>query len=689
MENLDWGVTLFLSNLFRFKQTVCLISEDRLVPTYREVPMADSDKGYEFLLGAYDALKSDIIRWIPEVNRRALEWDMVQLKRLAVNRGQRYLTIDLPEFGKAFEASLCSGHLPPTSVPGFGRNRCVKGRLDRRPRLFWALLSRVFTCRSNLKTDPCALSILFIRQLCYLFKKLKGDCSEKYKFTTIKEFFEVEKQLVGPTLDWEDPIATFHGNPRLLVDFCDLSHRGKLQTGPPDGEPLVSIQHLGALQRVCDTLIGRVTPDVDIQSLQGRHGPGSVSDAGLQADKYLFPTWPDKLQSLFPYDWHVSSNLMVDGHTPHNGPVFSKLICVPKTHKAPRLIASEPTCNQWIQQAVAKVVLESLERWEIPQSVDIKNQSLNQEKARLASLGHLATIDLNSASDRLSCHTVERVFRGNPSLLACFMACRTPLLVNTVDKKFPSEILLKKFAMMGSALTFPVQTFTFLCLAISSVLYVRKLPIKLSTISKVLSEIGVYGDDIIVPVDSAQALVNLMDDLGLKVNTSKSFWTGLFRESCGADWYNGANVTPCYIRADFDPTKPGTAWSVIEVSNNLYKAGLWELCSYVTNRVPRRLLLRLPIEDGSIALKGLFSFMGVRLYHLKSRWSSEYHRTEYRVAQLLGIIGTKAPEGIARLRRYFTEIPGPDIVWNPRIYEREVPVLRERYAPLYGGALSP
>lgn len=647
--------------------------------------MATPENGREFLLGAYRALYQDAIRWIPELNRKSLEWDQIQLERLVESRGQRFFTIDLPEFGKAFEAALNSGSLGDISVPGFGRLRCKRRPKDKRPRLFWAFLSRVLSSGRHLRENPCSLSIFFIRQLCYLFKKIKGECSDEFKFATIREFFSIEAELRAPTLDWEEPVACFNTDDLLMVSFNDLPHRGDVSDKPADDISDSSDPCLGVLQRVCDTLVGRLIPDIDPSTLRGNHGPGSVSDAKFSDDKYIFPTWPDKLQSLFPYDWHASTNLMDDGECPNNGEVYSKLICVPKTQRGPRLIASEPTSHQWIQQAVASVILDSLRKWKIPQAVSIRDQSLNQQKAHRASLGGLATIDLSSASDRLSCYVVERVFRRNPKLLACFMACRTRLLINRIDKKLPGELLLKKFAMMGSALTFPVQTFSFLCMAISSVLYVRNIRPSLRGIESVLDEIAVYGDDIIVPVDSAPALIDLLDRLGLKVNVNKSHWNGKFRESCGTDWYDGENVTPIYIRSDFDPTSPGTAWSVIEVSNNLYKAGLWELCSYVSSRVPYKLLLKLPVEDGSIAIKGLFSFMGVKLNHLKSRWNASLHRTEYRTVLLKGRIGNGVPDGIARLRRYFTERPGPGICWDPRLCEREVPILREKFLPAYSG----
>jgi len=305
--------------------------------------------------------------------------------------------------------------------------------------------------------------------------------------------------------------------------------------------------------------------------------------------------------------------------------------------------------------------------------------------ARIASFGGSATIDLSAASDRLTCYVVERAFRKRPDILSAMMACRTPLLSNAIDKKHPKLLKLKKFAMMGSALTFPVQSFVFFCISVASVLWVRGLQVTGENIKLVLPEVTVYGDDIIVPVDSVQVLVQSLTALALKVNSGKSFWTGKFTESCGTDWYDGECVTPCYIRSDFDPAHPSSLSTVVETSNNFYEKGLWEVSDYLTCRIPYRLRLKLAIEDGSVAIKGLFSFMGVQLDHLRKRFNKTLFRWEYKVVNMVAQLDAPRPDGIDRLRQYFTETPDPTVMWDPRVNGRSVPVLRERYAPLYSG----
>lgn len=638
--------------------------------------MKDIPAWHDLYQGAYSALYEDALRWIPELNRKAIDWDQTQLTRLALNRGRHYYNIDLPEFGKVFEASLEQGRLVSHSCPGFARLRTKRGH-DGRPRLFWAFLSRVFKYDGSLRDSPCTNSIFMIRQLCYLFKKIEGDCSESKLYTAIGDLYAVESAMDNPSLNWDDPIAlpqsldciAFTDRPNLVGSSCDTlssqDWRGR------DGK---------FYQQVFD-LLAATLPSFDPYGLRGYHGPGAVSDGGRNESKYSFPHWPEKLEHIFPFDWHASTCFLQGEEYPDHGEVSSKLLAVPKTQKGPRLIASEPIANQWIQQAIAAWYLSAFDGEMFSRSIRIRNQRLNQKTARVASFGKLATVDLSEASDRISCFLAERVFRRKPELLQAMMACRTVAITNDLDKCSPSEWKLRKFSTMGSALTFPVQSYIFFGFAIASVLRARGLRISLENIMIIRKEVKVYGDDIIIPVDSVANLVDALHSSGLKVNTKKSFYRGYFRESCGADFYRGCNVTPAYIRNDFNPKSPASVSTLVECSNNFHKKGMWSISSFLLARVPKRMLTKLAIGNSKSAIKGIFSFVGTCISHLKERWNTELQRNEYKVAILVATMLPDAPDGIFRLRQYFTESPAPDINWSPRTIGRSVPCYRERYAP--------
>ena len=78
-----------------------------------------------------------------------------------------------------------------------------------------------------------------------------------------------------------------------------------------------------------------------------------------------------------------------------------------------------------------------------------------------------------------------------------------------------------KFASMGNGSTFEVLTA--LLLSIARALDPRA---------------RVYGDDVIISRDRAEEFMQVCTAIGFKVNLTKSFWTGYFRESCGSFWYN-------------------------------------------------------------------------------------------------------------------------------------------------------
>jgi len=649
---------------------------------------------HELLKGAYEALYRDLEQLIPQANGKSVNWDQTQLMRLALNRGSRFFTIDLPEFGKHFDACLSRGSLIPSIIPGFSRLRTRRGR-DARPRLFWAFTSRVFKFDGTVRALPCTDSILAIRQLCRLFAKFKGECDDFFKFEAIKEFYGVERDLDYPDLDWDDPDSPYllsRDNtlaiPLLLGEESDYEVLSRYGGWVGVGDQM---------QRVFDYATSNLQP-FDPYAIECRHGPGAVSDGSTGRSKYSFPVWSDKLESVFPYDWHASTCFTQDGLVPNSGETFSKLICVPKTMKGPRLIAAEPISHQWIQQGLSSWLVDSFSRSFVRNTIKIHDQTHNQKMARLASFGNWATVDLSSASDRLSCRLVESVFRRKPDFLSAMIACRTSLLRQSpqaTDRRFPQQIKLKKFASMGSALTFPVQSYVFSLLAISSVLISEGLTIGDSTMTEISERVAVYGDDIIVPVKSLEVLGALLRCLGLKVNQRKTYGTGKFRESCGADWYNGVDVTPYYIRSDFDPLAPSTVSTIIQSSNNFHEGGFWRVADYLLSRLPRKVLSRVAIagihdndelsEHGTLAISGLRSYCGDYIGHLKRRYNKELHRDEVKIAVLTARRTSREPDGVDRLRQYLYECPPPYIKWEPSTIGRPVPAYRERWHPLYEG----
>jgi hypothetical protein len=272
-------------------------------------------------------------------------------------------------------------------------------------------------------------------------------------------------------------------------------------------------------------------------------------------------------------------------------------------------------------------------------SIDIFDQTPSQDSARQASANGLrATIDLSSASDRLSCALVQRVFRRNLSLLSLMKACRTRYLSNTIDRKSPGLIKLRKFASMGSALTFPVQSIVFAMLAIGVGVHLSRErgPVTANLVAKCSKQVRVYGDDIIVPVEWVESLYGVLDAMGLKVNLSKSFSRGFFRESCGFDGYKGHDVTPVFIRTFNIASNTRSVDSTVITSNNAFLRGYWRLAESIMKTV-LPYAAKYKVVNHKASAYGFASYCTDLDPRMKVRWNEDLQREEVLVHRILPV----------------------------------------------------
>jgi hypothetical protein len=208
----------------------------------------------------------------------------------------------------------------------------------------------------------------------------------------------------------------------------------------------------------------------------------------------------------------------------------SRFLTVPKSAKTDRCIAAEPTGNSFLQQGVAAYIRRRLKRV----GINLDDQSINQRGAQDAYSQRLSTLDLSAASDTIS---RELVYHLLPIDWALYLdAIRSP---ETLVEG--SWIRTEKFASMGNAFCFDLETLIFWALASSVVeLGLRKLPP--GSVDRVL----VYGDDIIVPEWAAEEVAEMLSFCGFTVNSEKSHIRGNFFESCGKHYHRGRDVTPVY-----------------------------------------------------------------------------------------------------------------------------------------------
>jgi hypothetical protein len=626
-------------------------------------------------IGLYTNILADIGVYFPNDQ---LEWerDIKTLTRLASTRGQSTFTIDLPALGKVLDRSLSDGRLDLHGLNLSG-SRHPNSKI---PRLFWGLWSRLFDDAGCLKIDIDPNVVFFLRTVLYCGKNLEWDCAPKYLFQATKEFYDVEARLPVPSQFWDETSdSDVSIGATVFGSLTDIIPRKDLYEDSSSRDRLFDL--LTCVQKSADRMSGLIGL-VEVDKLNFRHGPGAVSDLRSGSYKYSFPGWSDRLDQAVPFSEFgctpigMMDRLSLDGLDVDFSERSSRLIAVPKTQKGPRLIAAEPLANQWVQQGVRDVLYRQVRSTSLRESLGFESQEISRTLALRSSVDRrLATVDLKSASDSVSCWLVQRAFRRNEFLLRLLRACRTRYLSNGLDKKRPELTKLRKFSCQGSALTFPIQSLIFYSIAVGVGKYLNRW----KSYSELSREVRVFGDDIILPVQWEPLLEEVLDLLFLKVNRSKTFVDGYFRESCGMDAWEGYDVTPPHVTMRSDESDPRTIASNVAVSNNFFKKGLWNASHWLRTTITDRLL---PIVGMSSGVFGFTSFVGGDARHLKLRWNANLHRTEARVMVISAMARRLKTNSAASLLQYFTEEPAPYVKYESGITVAGVPVKKHAWVPL-------
>lgn len=207
----------------------------------------------------------------------------------------------------------------------------------------------------------------------------------------------------------------------------------------------------------------------------------------------------------------------------------NELFTVPKSDTIDRVCAKEPDWNMYFQKGLGSMIRRKLKAV----NIDLNDQTVNKELARVGSItNELSTLDLSSASDSITTELVYQLLP--PTWFKHLDALRCTL------GKLPDGTIHKwqLFSTMGNGFTFELESLIFYALA-RAVCYTNGIK----------GRVSVYGDDIIVPRSAAPTLISLLEFVGFKTNTDKTFIEGPFRESCGGHYYNGQDVTPFYIKS--------------------------------------------------------------------------------------------------------------------------------------------
>nr|UJQ85121.1 MAG: hypothetical protein 3 [Leviviridae sp.] len=501
--------------------------------------------------------------------------DFKRVKTRFEHEGMPFLAITLPQFCKDFEKSLAQEAVDRSSFQGFS----WRGSL---PTFLGGFFDLVFDRRSGQLLDrPDAVAIYAIRSLTLFIGKVEIPASTRRQVAAIEGYVECEKEVERCDAARSSSIYSEFTRASLLLfgkllDRADTSLRKELGTGRglhteygSSGQPTGS----------------------NWPFIHPKHGPGATADRLGGNAKFDLTEWPSRLEAVFPFgeycipNWRYRYLLNRVDFLEPGMERAAKLVSVPKTLKTPRLIAKEPTAMQYMQQAVQGLLVKSIQRdFPIGKMIGFDDQEANHLLCHRGSLsGELATLDLSEASDRVSNRLVMALFAQHPHVSEAVQATRSM----NVDVPGHGRVALSKYASMGSALTFPVEAMVFLTAVFMGIARGSKSRLSPSIIRSMVNEVRVYGDDIIVPTEYAESVIGALEDLGLKVNLSKSFWTGKFRESCGKEYYAGTDVS--VVRLRHLSINPDGEWNVptsrrddraveslVSLRNRCYAGGLWK-----------------------------------------------------------------------------------------------------------------
>jgi len=419
--------------------------------------------------------------------------DIEHITKRCEDEGDSFLTITLPKLAKALERGLDQGVWPAHEVnKSFVHHR-------RLPALLRGFFSRIFDANGDILETPDTDCIWAVRQICYLTHKVERECTPDRIAAAYDQFVSTDEELTG---------LPGRLDPEKLETFSRISRR-----------------FFGTMFQHADNQIAN-------WELVPKHGPGAVAERLTQKDKRQYSYWTERLEAVFP-KWRYTTNTPQGIGTdlvPMTEELPVRVISVPKTQSTPRIIAIEPSSVQYAQQGLKRLFYEEIARGPLGRVLGFQDQERNRSMAQHASVSQdSGTLDLSEASDRIHWFLIYTMLKPYPHLWEFVWACRS----YRAEVPGYGIIPLQKFASMGSALTFPFEAMVFTILIGAAMEQTGRHRVHPHHL---VGRVSVYGDDLIIPVDAIDCAVDWLEHFGAKVNRAKSFWTGRFRESCGADF---------------------------------------------------------------------------------------------------------------------------------------------------------
>jgi len=452
----------------------------------------------------YVSLVCDLLSQDPAgiTTSKNLRRDIRTIKERTSNEGLSFLTKTLPKLGKALDGALETFTF---SVPQEFKSSHGNGSI---PAFMQAYFNVIFDDCGRIRDNVPVNVVKHVRQVCFVLYKLSVPYLPKEEARVVGAFLQAENEL-----------------------------------------ELASDEESDGLIAAASYIVRGILKGFDPKDIQPRHGPGAVATGERLEEKWEFSRLYRPIHQVYPYyeyfvvgggdelldriGWYRHLERLDEGR--------AKVVLVPKDSRGPRLISCEPLEYQYVQQGLGRKLVRHLESNRMTGGqINFSDQSVNAQLALESSkTKEFATIDLKDASDRVSLELVRRIFA--PSGILPYLEGTRSASTLLPDGR---TVRLKKFAPMGSALCFPVEALVFFAVIVAGVH--RRTNLLPCDVAK---RVFVYGDDIVVPVEWMQFAVDSLELVRLKVNVSKSYARGSFRESCGMDAFRGECVTPTRLKA--------------------------------------------------------------------------------------------------------------------------------------------
>lgn len=222
--------------------------------------------------------------------------------------------------------------------------------------------------------------------------------------------------------------------------------------------------------------------------------------------KDLMPKYSKSENSLlwlaFGSPFEVFKNKLLDFVTIVDG---SRIATVPKNNDEDRVINEEPFLNMMVQLTISNGIRKRLIK-----EFGYDLLSAQDRHREMISNLNCATIDLSKASDSNWMCVIEWLYPKR--FVKLLTNARSP------GGSYKGDFhLFNMLSPMGNGFTFEVMTTTLLALA-----------------RQIDEHSSVFGDDIIIDKNVTTLYIDTLTSIGYRVNTSKTFLSGNFRESCGA-----------------------------------------------------------------------------------------------------------------------------------------------------------